>query len=114
MRQNSQFIENFTLGLRFQPAEPPSRTLTIVRYNGPHGETSRDEDGHYSKPHIHRLTAEHIARGSVQPRPEEREITERYGTLEQAISVFCEDVNLQNYGDYFPHLQQGRLFDGHR
>ena len=55
IRQNVRFIENFSIGLRYR-ADSPLGTITLVRYNGPHGESSRAPDGHYAKPHIHRVT----------------------------------------------------------
>ena len=114
IRHSSQFVENFSFGLKYRPDGSPPRTLVLVRYNGPHGETSQAEDGHYTKPHIHRLTADALAEGSVQPRPTDRELTNRYASFEQAIVVFCEDAGIENYSDYFPQALQGILFNGHR
>ena len=57
IQQNDKFIENFSIGLRYQTGDNDLRTITLTRYNGPHGETSRYPDDHYAKPHIHRITA---------------------------------------------------------
>lgn len=109
-RQNIVFIENFSIGLRYQTNDPKLGTVTLVRYNGPHGEYSRHPDGHHAVPHIHRITATEIASGSTQPQERDREITDRYSTFETALVVFFADIGAINYGEYFPELLQGRLF----
>ena len=112
IRQNDKFIENFSIGLRYQTGDNNLRPITLTRYNGPHGETSRYSDGHYAKPHIHRITASDIASGSTQPQERHREITGRYMTYEQALLSFFADIGVTNYETYFPELLQGRLFNG--
>ena len=111
-RQNTEFIENFSIGLRCTTNDPTLRTITLVRYNGPHGESSRQPDGHYSKPHIHRITEAQIESGSSEPEAMHREITDRYTTFETALFAFLNDVGVENYLTYFPELLQSRLFDG--
>ena len=113
IRQNREFIENFSIGLRCQVNMPPPKTVTLVRYNGPHGEASRDPDGHYALPHIHRITERELASGSFEPPEKCREITDRYQTLEEALSVFFGDIGAANYGEHFPELLQMRFPDGH-
>ena len=111
VRQNTVFIENFSIGLRYVLGSASQNSITLARYNGPHGETSRAPDGHYAQPHIHRITAAELAAGSIQPQEKDREITSRYSTLEQALRVFFGDAGVSNYADYFPELQQWGLFD---
>lgn len=113
VRQNTEFIENFSIGLRFQTGRRQLGLITLARYNGPHGEISRDPDGHYAQPHIHRITASELAKGSLQPQENDREITDRYGTFDEGLRVFFDDTGVTNATDYFPGLLQGRLFDGH-
>ena len=62
IRQNLQFVENFPIGLRYR-ADLPLGAITLMRYNGPHGESSRAPDGHYAQPHIHRITEQELASG---------------------------------------------------
>lgn len=114
IRQHSIFIEGFSLGLRFQTKSKTRKTITLVRYNGLHGEYSRNPDGHFVLPHIHRITAQELASGSNTPQESHREITDRYSTFEQALRIFFEDIGVQNYADYFPEALQPRLFDEHR
>ena len=42
-----------------------------------------------------------------------RDITDRYGTFEEALSVFFRDIAASNYLDYFGELRQLELFNGH-
>ena len=109
IRQHERFIENFSMGLRYQTGDKMLGTITLIRYNGPHGEASRYADGHYAKPHIHRVTAVEVSSGSTQPQERVREITDRYATFDQALLVFFEDVAASNYHEYFPDLREPRL-----
>ena len=113
IRQNLQFTENFSIGLRYR-ADLPLGAITLVRYNGPHGESSRAADGHFNKPHIHRITEQEITSGSTQPQERARTITDQYTTLEQALQVFFNHANVLNHGDYFPPIAQLGLFNGHQ
>ena len=113
IRQSTEFIENFSIGLLYSTNDPTLGTITLVRYNGPHGENSRDPDGHYAKPHIHRITASELESGNVQPQERQREITGRYTTFEQGLAVFFNDTRVENFEDYFPNILQGNFFDGH-
>ena len=118
VRHSSEFIENYSIGLRYQTSESRLGTITLVRYNGPHGETSRHPDGHYAMPHIHRITESELMSGSTQPQERHREVTDRYATFEQALSVFFADAGIANLQGYFPGIipgaVQGSLLDGHR
>ena len=114
IRKHSRFIENFSIGLRYLTDNPAVPIITLVRYNGAHGESSRQPDGHYATPHIHRITATEVASGSGQPQERRREITDRYNTFEQALAVFFADIGVGNYQTHFPEAIQGRLFNGHK
>ena len=114
IRQNNRFIENFSIGLRYHTGDKALGTITLVRYNGPHGESSRQPDGHYATPHIHRITEAEIESGSREPQERCREITDRYGTFEQALIAFFDDTATSNRDKYFPEMLQMRLFNGHQ
>ena len=109
IRQHERFVENFSIGLRYQTGDPALRTITLTRYNGPHGEFSISPDGHYALPHIHRITQAELESGSTEPQERHREITDRYSTYEEALAVFFADAAVQNHSDYFPALGQLRL-----
>ena len=111
IRQHSVFIEGFSIGLRYQTNIKAVGSITLVRYNGLHGEYSRYPDGHYALPHIHRITAQELASGNTNPQESHREITDRYSTFEQALRIFFEDIGVTNYAEYFPEALQPRLFD---
>ena len=112
VRQNTYFVENFSIGLRYRPnISPALGTITLIRYNGPHGEFSIHPDGHFAVPHIHRITAEDIEAGNLFPQERDRKPTDRYDTFDSALRVFWEDISVSNFGDYFPNLIKPRLFD---
>ena len=110
IRQNAEFIENFSIGLRYQTGDRRLGLITLARCNGPHGEYSRAPDSHFAQPHIHRITAPELASGNTQPQEKDREITHRYHTFEQALAIFVADAGVANAGEHFSELQQGRLF----
>jgi len=109
IRCHSVFIENFSLGLRYRTGDPTLGTITLVRYNGPHGERSRTPDGHYAVPHIHRLTAAELATATAEPRENQRELTDRYATFDEALVAFFADLAVVNRHEYFPELQQRQI-----
>ena len=112
IRQTLRYIENFSLGLIYHPRDKGHGAITLVRYNGAHGEQMLTPDGHYAQPHIHYLTAEELARGYLQPRALRRVLTDRFSTLEDAIPVFLQDIGVSNVNTYFEDLTQGKLFNG--
>lgn len=113
IRRHNTYIENFSIGLRYHSSGKALKVITLVRYNGAHGESSLHPDGHYALPHIHRITAQELASGSSHPQERHREITNRYSTFEQALRIFFEDVGVTNYAEFFPEALQPRLFDEH-
>ncbi len=68
IRQNTRFIENFSIGLQYPTSYRIPGTITLVRYNGSHGEEAMSPDGHFARPHIHYLTAQELVEGYLQPR----------------------------------------------
>ena len=102
IRQHLIFRENYSIGLRYRINDHPKGGITLVRYNGQHGEVSRSADGHYAVPHIHRVTQEELAKGSMEPQENDREHTDKYVTFEQALAVFFSDVGVADYGAHFP------------
>lgn len=111
VRQNLEFVENFSVGLRYRSDHPRYKTLTLVRYNGPHGERSRSEDGHHSHPHIHYMRESEFGRGHNNPEPRCRKLTDRFATLEQALICFFTDTSVEDFVIHFPNLAQGMMFD---
>lgn len=114
IRQNSHFIENYSIGLRYKTKNIALKSITLIRYNGPHGEKSQHQDGHYNKPHIHRITANELVSGSNQPQESNRKTTEIYNTFEQAILVFFRDIGATNYLEYFLENIQQDMFNEHQ
>ena len=110
VRQHSTFIENYSIGLRYQTGEPSIGTITLIRYNGPHGEERRLPGGHFATTHIHYITEAELLSGSREPQESHRKLTDRYGTFEEALKVFFTDMKVENAKDYFPTEWQLPLF----
>lgn len=104
-RQSTVISEDFAIGLRYRIEG--LGTALLVRYNGAHGETSKNKDGHYSVPHIHRMTAEQIELGGILRMPKKREITTKYETFEDALVIFFKEIGIDDYLAYFPDLKPG-------
>lgn len=112
IRKSVEFIENFSIGLRYETNLPLLKIATLIRYNGPHGDISRHSNGHYAKPHIHRITAAEIASESMDPQEKHRKITDKYRTFEEALWTFFRDTGTINFAKHFSELRQTRLFNG--
>lgn len=110
INQNDTFRENFSIGLRYKTMDKALGAVTLVRYNGAHGETSRNQDNHYHQPHIHYITAAGMQSGSNEPQESHREVTDKYDIFEDALRCFFEDIGVGNYLPYFPELMQIRIF----
>ena len=111
VRQNVRFTANFSVGLTYFTGDSQMGRITLVRYNGPHGEYSQAPDGHFAAPHIHRITEDEIDSGSYQPQERHREITDRYTTFDQALRVFFTDISADGFESHFPNLIQLRLIN---
>jgi hypothetical protein len=107
MRQSEEFSENFSVGLIYQPNEEPG-SFQLIRFNGRHG-------GDLVHPrhavfHVHRCKADDINDGIFEPRHIEKATT--YASFREALAEFCRRVQVEKPDDYFPGLDQARLFPG--
>ncbi len=109
INQNNTFQENFSIGLRYKTKDKAFGSVTLIRYNGSHGETRKNQDNHYHQPHIHRLTAIETKSGSTDPQEKHRKVTGKYNAFEDALTCFFEDIHVQNHFQFFPELRQTRL-----
>ena len=110
LRKHQRFIENFSIGLRYRTGDSALGLLTLVRYNGAHGEYSLSPDEHFARPHIHYVTAQELAEGFIQPQERRRETTDLFQTYEEALDTFLQDISVTNSATHFPELNQPRLF----
>lgn len=97
--QNSTFIENFSIGLSYNPKDEKGK-LVLLRCNGPHGGIKNIP--HHATCHIHTATAERINSGL---KPEGQiEITTEYSTIEEALQFFLRriNINVPERQKYFP------------
>lgn len=110
MRKNESFPENFSIGLIVYPKDE-SGSFCLLRYNGPHGDHVNDlldPRPHYGF-HIHKAKAENIAEGFSSELY--AELTESYGSYEEALTHFLKRINIINVDQYFK-MRQMPLFPG--
>ncbi len=113
IRQNTMFVEQFYIGLRFKTDDKKLGTITLIRYNGEHGQNDWSKDNHYKAFHIHKISERLLKAGIIEPK--EIEITQKFETFEGAVNEFIRDVQVKNYADYFPHSdKQMLLFEGNK
>lgn len=99
IRGNIHFKENFSIGLDFNPKEEKG-TICLFRCNGPHGENVMFP--HHANFHIHKANEISINNGL---KPESNiQITNDYGSLEDAIQYFIKHINIcaEDMKKYFP------------
>jgi len=104
LRQNDDFPENFSVGLMYQPNEEPG-SFQLVRCNGQHG--GERVHPHHAVFHIHRINADDINAGILEPRHIEQ--SPAYASFQEALAHFCRLTNVQNPDQYFPGIAQQLL-----
>jgi len=109
MRRNERFPENFSIGLAVYPKDEYEKCF-LFRCNGPHGDHVNDllnHDPHFGF-HIHKAKAGDIENGLA---PEHyAELTESYGSYEEALTHFLKWIKAENADQYFDIQRQLRLF----
>jgi hypothetical protein len=104
MRQNTMLIEQFSIGLLYQPESSKFRKITLVRFNGEHGQTDWSKDHHYNSFHIHYLNEALLKQGIFEPKS--IEITDKFNTFHSALFEFFNHVNIVNYIEFFPNFKK--------
>lgn len=112
MRQNEDFPENFSVGLRFQPNDGRPE-ITLLRCNGKHGAFTVHGDirhPHWTF-HIHRATEQAQDAGFTAEKY--ATTTDAFASYEQALQFFIGAVHLQTPDChlYFPNSMQSKLFN---
>lgn len=109
MRKNEQFIDNFSIGLKYFTRD--GQQFNLLRCNGPHGEhidLNRDDHMHYHY-HIHRASAERINEGCFYER--DAATTTSYCSYDEALAYFIKAVGIVDPDKHFPpHIFQRLLF----
>jgi len=107
MRQNIDFNENFSIGLRFL-ASDGGQQICLIRFNGPHAHRelkSDSEQSHWHASfHIHKAKVENISAGLKEDQFAFK--TDRYASFQEAQAEFFREINLTDALDYFPLLGQ--------
>lgn len=106
-RQSRQFLENFSIGMEYQPKEEPA-SFCLIRCNGMHG--GHKVHPHHLTFHIHRSKAEDVNAGLRVER--HIEATSEYAALRDGLRHFVMVVNIQaaDLSQYFPGIAQEDLF----
>ncbi len=108
VREHTQLMEIFSVGLVFIPDGSPS--IILVRYNGDHGEHKNQLTGEvFTGCHKHRLSEKALQIGLKGENNAEK--TNDYSTVKEAMRVFFAELKVINYTDYFPELLQTEMFN---
>jgi hypothetical protein len=104
MRQSDEFPENFSVGLMYSPNEDPG-SFQLIRCNGQHG--GERVHPHHAVFHVHRIKADDINAGILEPR--HIELSPAYASYQEALAHFCRLTNIQDPDQYFPGIAQQLL-----
>lgn len=100
-RRHAIFIENFSIGLVYNPSELKGE-VTLFRCNGTHGPTRLWD--HHNSPHTHRVTEQDL----LEDRKSESDITptKAYNTYEQAVFFFAKECHIFENCPYIDKFKQ--------
>lgn len=104
MRQNTMLIEQFSIGLLYNLESINFRRVTLIRFNGEHGQTDWSKDNHYNSFHIHYLNEELLKQRIFEPKL--IVITNKFNTFHSALFEFFNHVNIVNFIDFFPNIKK--------
>ena len=111
IRHNTKFIEQFSIGLLFKTNDKTVGKITLIRYNGEHGQNDWSRENHYSAFHIHKISEKLLKAGIYEPK--DIKITQQFSTFDSAMNEFLRHLHIVNYAKYFPHHdEQMLLFEG--
>ena len=101
IRQSTEFVENFSIGLRYIPNDGTDSVI-LLRCNGPHGPSNGSLSGsHHPHPHVHVATYENLEEGYRAEKG--ATITSEFSELRGATSFFLDRTG-------FPDDQRARCF----
>jgi len=89
-RRNNIDILDFSIILRF--IDDDGIGYNLIRYNGKHVHGNKIEGNSFEGFHIHHATERYQALGADMETFAEK--TERYGSYEEALKMFMEDMNI--------------------
>ena len=110
MRKSEAFQENFSIGLSVRPKNEPG-FVTILRYNGPHGDhVNSFGDVHPHRGyHIHTAEEKSLDEG-LAPELTAHTTTE-YASYEEALAHFIKRANVLGFEKHLGALNQLSLFN---
>jgi hypothetical protein len=101
IRQSTEFMENFTIGLRYIPQDG-SDSVILFRCNGPHGPSNGTLEGsHHPYPHIHTATEDNLREGARAEKG--GVVTTAYSEIRGATDYFLNRIG-------FPQDQRSKCF----
>jgi len=104
IRQNTMLVEQFSIGLLYHLNKFNIKNITLIRFNGEHGQQDWSKDNHYNSFHIHSINEVLLKQRIFEPK--EITITNKYNTFHSALFEFIDHVNIVNYVDFFPNFKK--------
>lgn len=110
IRQNTTFIEDFSIGLRYLPLDG-SGSFNLLRCNGPHRRANdfnsidtNTIEGHRFNYHIHFAREENMISGRKAESGGDN--TEEYSTFDDALAYFIRKCNIIGAEEHFDFMRQ--------
>lgn len=105
IRQNTEFTENFSIGLSY--IDTTGKEFKLIRFNGNHGENKNRTDHPHFHYHIHTISIENLNNGSTEL--SDVSITDKYAAFEDALLYFFDFTNIREWQKYFPSIAEPKL-----
>lgn len=102
MRQSSEFLEDFSVGLIWTNANEywnTKKQLILIRCQGPHDSKQEFESDPHHSYHIHQLSSKDIEQKRFN-KPSNRGITDSFSSFDEAIIYFCNRCAIIGLSDY--------------
>lgn len=105
IRQNTEFTENFSIGLIYR--DIIGKDFPLIRFNGNHGENKNNFNHPHFHYHIHTISVKNLNNGSTELSTVS--ITDKYAAFEDALLYFFDFTNIKEWQKYFSGLTESRL-----
>lgn len=109
IRKNLSLIEDFSVGLIYKSNQKELGDVMLIRFNGSHGQSDWSESRHYSAFHIHTITEDFLRKGIREPK--NITLTDRFSSLDQALTEFFSNIAVEAWQAHFPELKQMPMFN---
>lgn len=102
MRQSSEFLEDFSVGLTWTNANEywnAKKPIILIRCQGPHDSKQDFESDPHHSYHIHKLSPADIKQRRFG-KPSNCGITDHFSSFDEAIIYFCNRCAIMGLSDY--------------